>query len=498
MKEFEDPITYEEFGARGDGVSDDLPAIRAAHERANAEDRPVRSRPGAAYHLGARALTVEIATDTDWNTSRFTIDDTAVEDHRAPIFRVVSRLEPLPLRLDRLTRDQRHVEARPPRDCFVRVEDARCLRYIRRGPNQHPGMPQQDVFLLRGDGAIEGDIDWDYLDGFTRVEARPLDETPLIIRGGVFTTFANRMRQEVGYNYWARNIVVHRSNTEIRELTHYVVGETDVGHPYYGFISIRHCANVTLRDCFATGHKIYTTIGTAGRPVPMGSYDYTAEGVVNLRLVGCRMNHILDRTRWGVIATNFCKNIRLEDCVLSRMDTHRGVSGAYEIRRCTLGHMGLNAIGRGVLTIEDTTLYGPSLVSLRPDYGSTWDGVVRVRNCRWIPACGERVHPVLIGAHNDGMHDFGYPCRLPREIEIDGLFVDDSNAPADCEGPAVFDDPHRSWEGRDDLPPPPQRPFPYAPCRRVVVRGFRAASGKPLRLAEAPDVEAEFVVIEGT
>ena len=67
------------------------------------------------------------------------------------------------------------------------------------------------------------------------------------------------------------------------------------------------------------------------------------------------MNHICDRTRWGVIATNFCKNILLEDCTFSRMDTHMGVSGEYTIRRCTFGHMGLNAIGRGMLTVEDST-----------------------------------------------------------------------------------------------------------------------------------------------
>lgn len=486
-------MTYEEFGAVGDGVHDDLPAIHAAHERANAEGRPVRSRPDATYHLGARALTVRISTDTDWSTSRFTIDDTAVENHRAPLFEVVSQLAPEPLRLDRLHRDQRQVEARPSQDCYVRVADARRKRFIRRGLNRNDGVAQQDCFILRRDGTIEGDIDWDYPDGFTAVETRPLDDTPLLVRGGVFTTFANRMRQEVGYNYWARNIQVSRSNTEIRELTHYVAGETAVGHPYRGFITIFHCANATLRDCFASGHKIYQTIGAAGRPVSMGSYDYSADSVVNLRLIGCRMNHILDRTRWGVIGTNFCKNILLEDCVLSRMDTHMGVSGAYTIRRCTLGHMGLNAIGRGRLTVEDSTLYGNALVSFRSDYGSTWDGVLRVRNSRWIPACGDRVRPVLIGANNDGVHDFGYPCRLPAEIEIEGLFVDDRNAPDDDAGPCLFGDLHRSMEGRDDLPPPSQRPFPYGLCRRAVVRGFSAARGKPLRLSDTPGIETELV-----
>ena len=166
------------------------------------------------------------------------------------------------------------------------------------------------------------------------------------------------MKQEVGYNYWARNINITRSNTEVDGLTHHVVGETSVGHPYSGFLSVSNCADVTLRNCFATAHKTYSTIGAAGVPVSMGSYDYTANSVVNFAMIKCRMDDITDRSRWGVIGTNFCKNILLEDCTLNRMDTHMGVSGTYVIRRCTLGHAGLNAIGRGLLTVEDSTLYG--------------------------------------------------------------------------------------------------------------------------------------------
>ena len=84
-----------------------------------------------------------------------------------------------------------------------------------------------------------------------------------------------------------------------------------------------------------------------------------------------------------------------------------GVSGRYTIRRCTLGYMGLNAIGRGLLTVEDSTLYGNSLINFRGDYGSTWEGDVVIRNCKWIPAGGRATRPQMIYTRNDGMHDFG-------------------------------------------------------------------------------------------
>ena len=474
------PVNYEAFGAIGDGVTDDLPAIVEAHAFANAHGRAVKTKPGVTYHLGRRALTASIATDTDWGTSRFTIDDTDVENSRTSIFAVRSLLEPEKLAIGKLTRDQRRLEVRPARDCWVHVESSRKRVYIRRGLNQNNGTAQRDAVILRRDGSIEGDIDWDY-DVVTRIEARPIDERTLTVKGGIFTTTANRLKAERGYNYWARNIVITRSNTVVEGVTHHVVGETEFGQPYNGFLSVSRCANVVLRDCFVTGHKTYTTIGSAGKPVTMGTYDLTADAVVNLTLSGVRMENICDPTRWGVIGTNFCKNILLENCTLSRMDTHQGVSGTYTIRGTTLGHAGLNAIGRGVLTIENSTLNGRAFVSLRSDYGSTWEGRIVIRNSRWIPGCGAPVQPHLLNANNDGEHDFGYPCFMPTEIEIDGLHIDDTKHPKDYQGPFLFTDPNGA------KPAATARPFPYRLTERITVRNLTTASGLKPRLS--PDRE---------
>ena len=470
-------VTYEAFGAAGDGVTDDLPAICKAHEHANQHRLPVRSKPDATYHLGRRALTAVIETDTDWGTSRFIIDDSqGVENHQRALFEVRSRLAPLPLKIDRLRRGQARLDIRPPADCLVFVENKHRKIFIRRGLNRNSGTVQNEVFILRRDGSIKGAIDWDY-DTVTRVSAQPIDPEPLVLRGGVFTNIANRMRQPEGYNYWSRNIQIRRSNTVVDGLTHKVTGETDVGHPYGGFLSISRCADITLRACRNDGRKTYQTIGAAGKPVSMGSYGYSAGHVVNFRMSGCRMDDIHDRTRWGVIGTNFMKNILLEDCALSRMDVHQGVSGVFIIRRTTLGHAGLNAIGRGRLIVEDSTLHGRHLVSFRQDYGSVWDGEVLVRNCRWIlPAS----NPVMFGVDNDGTHDFGYPCSMPRLIRIEGLFVDDSKHRTPGRGVVAFSDPLKGSRQ--------ERPFPYRLTERLEVSGFKTASGLPLRVCDNPEV----------
>jgi hypothetical protein len=188
----------------------------------------------------------------------------------------------------------------------MRVECNRQRVYIRRRHNQNNGTPQRDCFILRRDGTIEGAVDWNY-DSITRLEVHPIDERPLLLKEGTFTTTANRMQQSRGYNYSSRNISIQRSNTTVQGVTHRIVGETDTGHPYSGFLAVSSCANVTLRDCFVTGHKTCSTIGAAGKPVSMGTYNLAANDVVNFTIIGCRMDNICDTTRWGVIGTNFCK-----------------------------------------------------------------------------------------------------------------------------------------------------------------------------------------------
>lgn len=466
------PVNYEDFGAKGDGVTDDLAAIVAAHAHANEKGLPVRTRADATYHLGTRALTVVIQTDTDWNTSRFIIDDSqGVENHKKSLFEVHSRLAPVPVSIARLTRGQERLEARPEQDLLVVVENADKRVFIRRGLNANAGVPQREAFILRRDGTIEGAIEWDYAT-VTKVEAQPIDAEPLVLRGGIFRQIANQMVQPEGYNYWSRDIAIKRSNTEVDGVTLQISGEGEFGHPYASFLRADRAANITFRNCRIDGRKVYQTIGAAGKPVSMGTYGYNATYVVHFRMIGCRMDEraIHDTSRWGVAATNFMKNVLVEDCVLSRMDVHQGVSGSYIIRRSILGHAGLNAVGKGLLLVEDSTIHSHRFLAFREDYGSPWDGEVVIRNSRWLPPRRLGAPPTIFNARNDGMHDFGYPCRMPRSITIDGLEIADAwTRENKTPGVTFFGD--ALGKGPDP------RPFPYPTTNYISVINLKTASG---------------------
>ena len=53
-------VTYEEFGAKGDGVTDDFFAIKAAHEYANENHMPVRAKDDATYYINRPIVDGEI------------------------------------------------------------------------------------------------------------------------------------------------------------------------------------------------------------------------------------------------------------------------------------------------------------------------------------------------------------------------------------------------------------------------------------------------------
>jgi hypothetical protein len=472
-------VRYSDFGARGDGKTEDIDAIAAAHAFANQHNLSVKADKGATYYIGGKERTAVIRTNTDFGTAGFIINDTEVQNRNGSIFLVNSSLQPFPLpRVSSLKRNQEKVTASFPGPCLITVTNSNVKHYIRFGLNQNNGAAQTDIFIVDKTGKVDmnAPIIWDF-NQITDISALPIDEKPLTITGGRFTTIANKAESK--YTYYARNILIKRSNVIVDKLEHRISGEGDNGAPYGGFLNIRDCANVTVKNTILTGHKMYSTIGAAGKPVSMGTYDISANRALNVSFVNCsQTNDINDRTYWGILGSNYCKNMLYDNCVFSRFDAHMGVANA-TIRNSTLGHMGINAIGSGTLTVENTTIRGNNLVNLRSDYGSTWQGEFVIRNCVFVPSGGRPSSASLIGGSNSGQHDFGYTCYMPERIIIEDLRIDDSRHPENYQGPAIFANfnPEMTNESYKEK-------FPYIITREVVLRNVTTASGKAVRVSD--------------
>ena len=321
-------ITYEMFGAMGDGKTDDLQATCLSHAEANTRHLPVRAKEGALYYLSGKDITAVIQTDTDWTGARFIIDDRDCENYRSPIFLVASCLAPVELTIASLRQGQTRIENPTERTLHVICVNAEHRDFIRRGLNQSIGNYRRDAFVIMPDGTLTSPVSLDF-ESVTSVEARPVDEEPLFIRGGEFTTVANQAPSK--YTYYGRNIQINRANVDFGHVKHFVQGETNHGAPYRGFVSIENTAFVRVHDCLFTAHKIYGTI--AGLPVAMGSYDININSSAGITLSHCdQTTDIMDRDYWGLIGTNYNRDLILEYCRFSRFDAHCG------IHNCTLSH----------------------------------------------------------------------------------------------------------------------------------------------------------------
>jgi hypothetical protein len=474
-------VRYSNFGAAGDGETDDMDAIAATHAFANQHGLTVRADGGATYYIGGKNRTAVIRTNTHFGKAEFIIDDTRVENRNAHVFLVGSGQRAFkPEGISSLKRNQEKIDISLPGTCIVTVTNSNVKRYIRYGPNQNNGSSQTDIFIADKNGNIDmnAPIIWDF-NQITDITALPIDETTLTITGGRFTTIANRETSK--YSYYSRGIAIRRSNLVVEGLEHRITGEGDHGAPYGGFISVGDCANVTVRNTILTGHKVYQTIGSAGVSVSMGTYDISLNRALNISFVNCRQtNDINDSRYWGILGSNYCKNLLYDGCTFSRFDAHMGVANA-TIRNSTLGHQGINAIGSGTFTVENSTIRGRTLVNLRSDYGSTWQGELIIRNCKFVPVNGKPVSASLIGGSNSGQHDFGYTCYMPERIIIENLQIDDSNHPKEYGGPAIFSNfnPKRTDDSHVEK-------FPYVVTREVLLKKVTTASGKALRLSDNP------------
>lgn len=420
-KTFSDYVKYEDFGAAGDGKTDDLEAIVKTHEYANNNNLAVFADETAVYYIGGANKTAYIKTDTDWSTARFVIDDTNVENRSSWVFNVAPSKGAVSLtgKVLPLTADAGSIGTVLDEKSLVVLTDSNVKRYIRKGANQNSGSNQTDVILVDADGNISSDtpLIWDF-DAVTSATAYPIDAETLTIKGGKFTTIANNAPSE--YTYYTRGIQVRRSNTVIDGLYHDIENEGKTGAPYSAFVSLSCCADVTVKNSTFTGHKKYSTIGSAGSSVNMGTYDIGAATAINASFINCNQtNDITDGDYWGIAGTNYCKNLVYDGCALSRFDAHQGVLNA-TIRNSVLGHHGIKLIGNGTALIENTTVLSDSFIALRSDYGSTWNGDLIIRNCKFYPT-GISSH--IIDAENTEDHDFGYTCYLPQKIVIDGFFV---------------------------------------------------------------------------
>ena len=476
-----DYLLYSEFGAKGDGKTDDFDAIIETHIWANRFARKVRADSGAVYYIGeGGAKTARIETDTDWTGAQFIIDDSAIEIfgdtwsntrmNDSFIFEVASSYNITPITsVGTLQKNQAKLNLSLLSDSVIVVTDSNTKRYIRRGDNANSGSDQTDVFIVDKTGNVNMStpIIWDF-NTITSMTAQLIDKNVLTIKGGIFTTIANKGHAD--NRYMKRSIRITRSNVVIDGLTHLIVGEGEQGAGYEGFLRFEDCANAVVKNCTLTGHRGYRQPSQPS--TTRGSYDLYASRVINLFVINCgQSNDIHNSIYWGVFVSHFSKNITFDNVKFSRFDAHQGVHNV-TVKNSELGHQGINLIGSGESRFENTKVSSLHFINLRSDYGSTWEGNTFITDCTFVPS--NFSSSAIINSDNDGKWNFGYDCFMPGTITIEGLVVNESAAPSNYSGIYLVKAVNTNTSTET---------YPYTLTKILYLRNFQ--SGKAYRMSNS-------------
>jgi len=497
-------VSYSEFGAVGDGVANDMAAIIKTHTFANAAGVPVKADEGAVYYIASDITAgAIIQTDTDWTGVSFIIDDRHVpKDKRTLNIFTVTATKPSYTVTDKLTtlsKLQENIGITLPEDSLVILTDSNTKRYIRKGVNANSGSSQTDLIVVDTEGNVDmrAPLIWDY-EQITEAKVIPMDARHITIKGGTFTTIVPNV--EPDRSYYTRGISVRRSNVTVQGITHYVENEGPDGVSYSGILTIQDCANVTVEDCIFTPHRTHWFLLEDGTRFSQGTYDIGPTRAVNLTFRNCSQTYsITDNAFWGIMGSNFCKNMVVDSCSFSRFDAHQGVANV-TLLNSTFGVHGINLIGLGTARIEDCLMYGNSMVNFRSDYGSHWEGELILRNCTWMPGQGGDLKGryYAINGRNDEDHDFGYPCMMPENITIENLQVADSKATAAYEGIALFAsmNPSRKDAASEKQVTGAAVYSPYQITKKLTIGGYTSDSGKDWTLTANPWLFKDMVVEE--
>jgi hypothetical protein len=219
----------------------------------------------------------------------------------------------------------------------------------------------------------------------------------------------------------------------------------------------------------------------------MGSYDINFSTSLNCTIKGIRQTvDIFDNRYWGLIHTNFCKDLTVEDCVMSRYDAHEGVTNI-TIRNSTFGHQMVNLIGYGEALLDGCTMKGPRFFTLRPDYGSFWNGNITLRNCT-LNASSPNGAVTVFYSNNSGDHDFGYPCAMPTVLTLEDVTINDEKLPEDGR---VFIMPNYDTNYNVG-----EKPFRYGVSKQLVIKNFKTTSGRNYKIAPIPEQYSDMEIIE--
>jgi hypothetical protein len=415
-------VNYKMFGAIGDGVNNDGVQIKNAHQYAYENKLPVINMTGEYWIKDTYSII--FGTNTNLGQTVLHIDESFnTKTQRFLVPREGSAISlPTDVReaiIPKIVKGQFHIEELAPyKNHMIVVQDSNDR--IGRRSGSGSGWAKEDFFYVEEYGRIVTDIAFEF-SALTSATAYPVPESYLTIEGGTFLLSGDNSDGTSTATYLHNGFVVNRSRTIIKNqfvgLEH---GQRDVAldmtSAFYTFSLV---FDVTLENVRLIPREKNRPSGDAYPPVQEGTYGIGGSRVLNatFRNVTAEGTGI----HWGVFGTNLFKNFRVENCQLNRIDVHFMCHNLY-VYDTQIGDKGFTITGSGDLFVERTKVIGQTFIGFRSDYGSKWEGHIRLKQNTLVvvsPTSGARILQF-----NTQDTDYWYDITWGKTIVIEDFTLD--------------------------------------------------------------------------
>ncbi|WP_181349385.1 hypothetical protein [Thalassobacillus sp. CUG 92003] len=413
-------VTYAMFSPPSDGVSDDGPAIKEAHEYANQNNLPVINTAGEYWINNTRNIPVK--TNTDLGSSIFHIDETY--NDQGHVFLVESDNEFVTVDsglydaiLPQLIKGTEPVisELDQYNNHFLVIEDANNQVGKRVGSSVSWNMT--DICYLDEHGRIVGEITWDW-GGITSITAKEAEKNYLIVEGGTFLLNGQWDDGSTSTTYGDNGFLITRARTIIRgQFVGLEEGTSDNNQdPVHGFYYYEDVYDVKLEDVRVMPREK----DRSGTSEDIGAGTYGIGGRRVLRSTFKNVSANGSEVHWGVFGTNMFKDFNIENCALNRVDIHFHCWNL-TVNDTFVGEKGFTLTGGGKLRINNTSVKKNSFIFFRGDYGSKWDGDIDIDNCTQKIQDTETAYILeFVGQDTD----YGYIITNGKNININNFTFD--------------------------------------------------------------------------
>lgn len=240
-------VTYAEFGAVGDGKTNDYEAILATHNYANAQGKKVLGEAGKTYYIANVHTTIKIMTDVDWCGAEFIIDGSnSTVDNARNIFNVApdsynttaskAQLDAINAKRDEngaVIRGISHGDSQTAKldlglgyPAMLIVYNKTANIYIRWGYADSKGSQQQEVIVIDKNGNIDPSTPFMHdFDNVSSITVHRIDTKPISLKNARFTSISSQVNLISGSKYLSQGIIISRPNTTVDNVVHVIEGE---------------------------------------------------------------------------------------------------------------------------------------------------------------------------------------------------------------------------------------------------------------------------------